>query len=99
MAVRSARRAAYKPACVPACRIDDARSRRLNKFGTLLDWVSSSEEVVITRRGKAVARLVPAEPGFDRDRARAAAARIRTRSKGATLGGLKIKDLVAEGRR
>lgn len=30
-----------------------------NKLGTLLDWVGQGEEVVITRRGKAVARLVP----------------------------------------
>jgi prevent-host-death family protein len=30
-----------------------------NKLGTLLDWVEQGEEVVITRRGKAVARLVP----------------------------------------
>lgn len=69
-----------------------------NKLGTLLDWVAGGEEVVITRRGKAVARLVPAEPGFDRIKARAAAAAILARSKGVTVGGLKIKDLVDEGR-
>lgn len=70
-----------------------------NKLGTLLDWVAGGEEVVITRRGKAVARLVPAEPGFDRAKARAAADGIRARRAGVTLGGLKIKDLVGEGRR
>jgi prevent-host-death family protein len=32
-----------------------------NKLGALLDWVAAGEEVLITRRGKAVARLVPAE--------------------------------------
>jgi antitoxin (DNA-binding transcriptional repressor) of toxin-antitoxin stability system len=32
----------------------------------LLDWVAAGEEVVIARHGKAVARLVPAEPGFNR---------------------------------
>ena len=69
-----------------------------NKLGTLLDWVEHGEEILITRRGKAVARLVPAEPGIDRDRARQAAASIRARSVGVTLGGLKIKDLVDEGR-
>jgi prevent-host-death family protein len=37
-----------------------------NKLSTLLDRVERGEEVLITRRGKAVARLVPAEPGFDR---------------------------------
>ena len=69
-----------------------------NKLGTLLDWVEQGEEVLITRRGKAVARLVPAEPAFDREKARQAAAGIRARSVGVTLGGLKIKDLVDEGR-
>jgi prevent-host-death family protein len=48
-----------------------------SKLGTLLDLVEAGEEVVITRRGKAVARLVPAVPAADRDQARAAAARIR----------------------
>jgi len=69
-----------------------------NKLGTLLDWVESGEEILITRRGKAVARLVSAYPGIDRSKARQAAANIRARSVGATLGGLKIKDLVNEGR-
>lgn len=69
-----------------------------NKLGTLLDWVESGEEVLITRRGKAVARLVPATPGFDRGKARRAAEGIRARSVGVTLGGLKIKDLINEGR-
>ncbi len=70
-----------------------------NKLGTLLDWVESGEEVLITRRGKAVARLVPAAPGFDREKARRAANGILEASRGVTLGGLKIKDLVNEGRR
>jgi prevent-host-death family protein len=34
-----------------------------NKFGQLLDWVEEGEEVVITRHGREVARLVPAHPG------------------------------------
>ena len=69
-----------------------------NKLGTLLDWVERGEEVVITRRGKPVARLIPATPGFDREKARQAAENIIARSKGVTLGGLKIKDLINEGR-
>ena len=69
-----------------------------NKLGTLLDWVENGEEVLITRRGKAVARLVPAEPGFDRAKARRAADGIIEARRGVTLGGLKIKDLVNEGR-
>jgi prevent-host-death family protein len=69
-----------------------------NKLGQLLDWVEAGEEIVITRRGKVVARLVAPRPAIDRDRARNAAAAIRAMSKGVTLGGLKIKDLIAEGR-
>ena len=37
-----------------------------NKFGHLLDQVERGEEVVITRRGRAIAKIVPAGPGFDR---------------------------------
>ena len=69
-----------------------------NKLGALLDWVANGEEVVITRRGKAVARLVPVVAGFDRDKARRAADGILEASRGVRLGGLKIKDLVNEGR-
>lgn len=69
-----------------------------NRLGQLLDWVEAGEEVVITRRGKVVARMVPPGAGFDRDRGRQAAQRIRERRKGVTLGGLPIKDLISEGR-
>lgn len=69
-----------------------------NRLGQLLDWVEQGEEVTITRRGKAVARLVPSRPGASREDARAAAQSIREMSKGATLGGLKLKDLIDEGR-
>ena len=69
-----------------------------NKLGQLLDQVEHGEEIIITRRGRAVARLVPTEPGFDRDKARRAVAGILDLSKGAALGGLKIKDLINEGR-
>ena len=70
-----------------------------NKLGQLLDWVEAGEEVVITRRGKVVARLVPPNLSFDRDRSLRAAAAIRERRKGVTLGDLRIRDLIDEGRR
>jgi prevent-host-death family protein len=69
-----------------------------NKLGTLLDWVENGEEVLITRHGKAVARLVPAEPGFDRAKARQAVRGLLEASRGINLGGLKIKELVNTGR-
>ncbi|MCD6734673.1 MAG: type II toxin-antitoxin system prevent-host-death family antitoxin [Burkholderiaceae bacterium] len=69
-----------------------------NKLGTLLDSVERGEEVVITRRGRAVARLVPVEPGFDRRRAQRAMEGILEARRGLALGGLPIKELVDEGR-
>jgi prevent-host-death family protein len=68
------------------------------KFGQLLDQVEHGEEIVITRHGRPVARLTSVEPGFARERARRAVAGILETSKGVTLGGLKIKDLINEGR-
>jgi prevent-host-death family protein len=52
-----------------------------NKLGSLLDRVEQGEEVVITRHGKPVARLVPNSGRIDRSQARAAIERIRTRAR------------------
>jgi len=57
-----------------------------NRLGTLLDWVEQGEEVVITRRGKAVARLVAARRRADPEKARAASRRIRERAEKLGLG-------------
>jgi prevent-host-death family protein len=70
-----------------------------NTLGQLLDRVENGEEIVITRRGRAVAKLVPAVAGFDRERARRAAAALRERRKGVTLGGISIRELIDEGRK
>lgn len=70
-----------------------------NRLGQLLDWVEAGEEVIITRHGKTVAWLVPPCLAADHDKARAAATAIRAMSQGVTLGGLSLRDLVAEGRR
>lgn len=51
-----------------------------NTLGTLLDRVESGEEIVITRHGRPVARLVPSDGGIDREQARAAGERIRARA-------------------
>lgn len=69
-----------------------------NRLGALLDRVEQGEEIIITRRGKPVAKLVPAETGFDREKARRAVAGLLEASRGITLGGLRIKDLIDEGR-
>lgn len=68
-----------------------------SKLCQLLDSEEAGEEVVITRRRKVVAKLVLQEvPGIDRDRARNAARRAMR--NGVTVGGLKIKVLLSQGR-
>jgi prevent-host-death family protein len=69
-----------------------------NRLSELLDKVEAGEEVVITRRGKPVARHVPPLV-HDREQARQAADRILERSKTMALGELRIRDLIEEGRR
>ena len=69
-----------------------------NRLSALLAEVAKGTEVIITKRGTPIARLTAIEPTFDRDKARRAAAGLRNLSRGATLGGLKIKDLVNDGR-
>jgi prevent-host-death family protein len=69
-----------------------------NRLRALLTEVARGAEITITRRGVPVAKLVPVGPTFDRTKAQRAAAGLRDASRGATLGGIKIKDLVDEGR-
>jgi prevent-host-death family protein len=70
-----------------------------NTLGSLLDRVERGEEIVITRRGRPVARLVAAEAGAGRLAARAAVARMRGLRAGVTLGGIGLKELIDSGRR
>lgn len=69
-----------------------------NKLSALLDDVARGAEITITRRGVPIAKLVPFGPGFDREKARQVAADLRAASRGVTLGGISIKELVEEGR-
>jgi prevent-host-death family protein len=69
-----------------------------NRLSELLRRAEAGEEIAITNRGKIVARLVPPLPDFDRGEALRAVERIRKRRNGVTLRGLKIKDLIEEGR-
>jgi prevent-host-death family protein len=52
-----------------------------NTLGTLLDRVERGEEIVITRHGKPVARLVPNSEHADRDQAQMAFERLRERAR------------------
>lgn len=67
-------------------------------LSTLLDRVARGEEVVITRHGKPIARLVGCRSA-DRSRADEAFARLLALRKGTRLEGLSWKDLRDEGRR
>ena len=69
-----------------------------NKLSALLERVERGEEILITRRGKPIAKLVPAVTRPDRVAAREAAERILERSRAVMLGELKIEDLIAQGR-
>jgi prevent-host-death family protein len=52
-----------------------------NTLGTLLDLVQKGEQVVITRHGKPVGRLIPETEMRDRSAAKAAVERIRARAR------------------
>jgi len=66
-------------------------------LSALLDRVAAGEEVVITKHGKPVARLVSAE-GSDRQRVGDAVEKLKALRKGTTLGGLSWKELRDQGR-
>ncbi len=67
-------------------------------LSALLDRVSQGKEVVITRRGQPVARLIPARQA-KRSETESVIAELRRRRAGLTLGGLNWKDLRDQGRR
>jgi prevent-host-death family protein len=64
----------------------------------LLDEVAKGEEITITKHGVPVAVLVP-PPEAKRRSVDEVIEEIKEFRKGKTLGGLKIKDLIEEGRR
>lgn len=66
-------------------------------LSALLDKVAAGEEVVITKHGKPVARLVGAR-AIDRERVNQAFEKLKALRKGTTLGGLSWKRLRDEGR-
>lgn len=67
-------------------------------LSSLLEQVSRGEEVLIRRRGKPVAKLVPVQQA-ERRRLQDAIAAWRTRRAGMTLGGADWKELRDAGRR
>jgi prevent-host-death family protein len=68
-------------------------------FSELLERVEGGEEVTITRHGAPVARLVPVRRKATPDQRRAAIEGMRRLAKGLSLKGLRIADMIREGRR
>ncbi len=69
-----------------------------NKLSHLLDLVEAGDEVIITRNGKPVARLV-ADVARDVERARKAVEWIKANRSANSLGDDTIKGLIEAGRR
>ena len=65
----------------------------------LLEKVEAGEEITITRHGAPVAKLVPVKKEIRPAERAAAIERIQKLATRLSLGGLKIKDLLSEGRR
>jgi len=65
----------------------------------LLEKVEAGEEIVITKHGAPVAKLVPVKKEASTQERAAAIRRIQKLGTRLSLTGLKIKDLIAEGRR
>lgn len=77
-------------------------SEEKETLGSLLDRVEQGEEIVITREGKRVAKLVPAEPVRDVAAAMAAAERILQRKTEIAGPPITIEEILSfrdEGRR
>ena len=67
-------------------------------FSALLERVERGEQIVITRRGKPVARLMPIATAR-KVKVSDAMAKLRKLRKGTTLGGLSWKELRDAGRK
>jgi len=66
-----------------------------NTFGALLDRVQRGEEIIITRHGQPVARLVPDTTSIDKSQVEAALERIRSRARSARPAKFDWKSLKA----
>lgn len=72
-----------------------------NTFGSLLDRVQRGEEIVITRHGQPIARLVPHAGRIDQNQTQAVLQRIRDRARHAQCGKFdwdSLKELRDQGR-
>ena len=71
-----------------------------NRLSELVERAARGEEIVITRRGEQVARLMPPRTPDALGQARTLAARIRQSRIGqGVASGVSIRDMIEEGRR
>jgi prevent-host-death family protein len=71
-----------------------------NRLSELVERAARGEEIVITRRGEQVARLMPPQSPDAPAQARSLAARIRKSRSSQVLGaGVSIREMIEEGRR
>jgi prevent-host-death family protein len=66
-------------------------------FSQLLDKVAHGEEIIITRHGEPVAKLIPAQSTSSPEQARKLIAEIKELRRGVSLGGVSIQALIHEG--
>jgi len=69
------------------------------QFSELLERVCEGELITITKHGSPVAKLVPVYPSTSIESRRVAIEGMRALATRNRLEGLKIKDLIAEGRK
>jgi prevent-host-death family protein len=74
------------------------RSKRRLNFASLLERVANREEIMITKHGRPVAKLIPVA-GASHERIRVTIARLKEFCQGQTLGGLSMRELREDGRR
>jgi prevent-host-death family protein len=69
------------------------------RFSELLERVEAGGEIIVTKHGTPVARLMPFKKELSAEQRAEAIRRIQELSAGLSLGGLQIKDLIEQGRR
>lgn len=69
------------------------------RFSQLLERVAAGEEITITRHGSPVARLIPVLPTNSIESRREAILKMRELASRNRLRGLRIRELINEGRK
>jgi prevent-host-death family protein len=69
------------------------------RLAHLLDKAEAGEEILITRRGQPVAKLMPVKTARLKKEMKALIEEIKRTRKGRDLGGVSVRELVNEGRK